>query len=63
MNTTQLKHLLIDLKYDDPKFFKELIGDILTENLSIESKAKESWHAPKYTYALSFDHTEFSRAY
>lgn len=63
MDTAQLKRLLIDLKYEDPEFLVKLIGEVLTENLSIESESNGDWENPRSTYALCYDRNEFSRAY
>ena len=63
MDTAQLKRLLIDLKHEDPEFLVGLIGDVLTENLSIESWSSGDWYNPQKTYELRYEGNLFSKAY
>ena len=67
MNRQELKEALRDLAQQDPAFMKELIGEVIKSNLSINSKSDGDYYNPGTTYVLEWEtyycsYEEFSRA-
>lgn len=53
MNAKELKMLLIELAEDEPDFMRDLIGEVIRANLSIDSVNNEDYyHHPGLSYAL-----------
>lgn len=46
MNTVELKAAIAQLAKDDPDFFRDLIGDIVKENLHIQEQERD-FYAPR----------------
>ena len=68
MNRQELKEALRDLAQQDPDFMKELIGEVIKKNLSIDSKSDGDYYNPGTTYVLEwktddYSYHEFSGAY
>lgn len=66
MNVKELKMLLIELAEDEPDFMRDLIGEVIRANLSIDRAA--TWECtPTTAIALRWQsdsyNDEFSRAY
>lgn len=68
MNREQLKEALLDLMKQEPEFMKELIGEVVKSNLSVDSKSDGDHYSPGKTYVLlwkndEYSYNEFSRVY
>lgn len=68
MNREQLKEALLDLMKQEPEFMKELIGEVVKSNLSVDSASDNDYYNPSKTYVLlwkndDYSYNEFSRAY
>ena len=68
MNRQEIKEALRDLTQQEPEFMKELIGEVIKSNLSIDSKSDGDYYNPGNTYVLvwktdNYSCEEFSRAY
>lgn len=46
MNTAQLKAAILQLAQEDPDFFRELVGDIVKQNLHIGEQERD-FYAPR----------------
>lgn len=68
MNREQLKEALLDLMKQEPEFMKELIGEVVKSNLSVDSEINYDCYNPSKTYVLcwkddKYGYHEFSRTY
>ena len=45
MTTTELKALILQLAQDDPDFFRDLIGEVVKENLHIREQERDYYAA------------------
>lgn len=67
MTIDELRDALTILAQDDPDFLKELIGDVIKENLQIDKRSDGDFYRPEEIHVLKWDgynkEHEFSVAY
>ena len=67
MNREQLKEALLDLAKQEPGFLRDLIGEVIQDNLVVDSANNGDFDSPSSTYVLMWkdslhSYHEFSRA-
>lgn len=67
MNIEELREGLKLLAEKEPEFLKELIGEVIKNNLCVDSTRSGDYYNPEKTYVLQwkegYTYQEFSRAY
>lgn len=67
MTTSELREALTVLMQTDPEFLKDLIGDVVKENLKIVKRSDNDYYNPSAIHSLNwgsyYKDTEFSTTY